>query len=163
MTWRIVNVVAEDAVADTAPADAVREIVPAGDTVVTLSAEIEEEASRLDDADRAELLEGFGLGAGASATMVGAVHRALGLISFYTLNPREAHAWTVPRGTSAREAAGKVHSDLERGFIRAEVTPLVSLIEHGGWEGAKAAGEVRVEGRDYPVSEGDVLLVRFSV
>lgn len=95
--------------------------------------------------------------------MVRAAYRALGLISFYTLNQREAHAWTVEEGATAWQAAGKVHSDLQRGFIRAEVTGIHSLLEAGGWAKAKQAGLVRVEGRDYVVEEGDVLLVRFSI
>lgn len=144
-------------------AGALREVVPAGDTVVVLSAEIEEEASRLDPDDRAELIEGLGLGAGALTKIVRATYEALGLLSFYTLGPKEAHAWTVRRGTHAREAAGKIHSDLERGFIRAEVAGIETVIERGGFDAAKAAGDVRLEGRDYVVAEGDVLLVRFSV
>ncbi len=143
--------------------DALAGVVPTGDTVVVLSAEIEEEAARLDPEDRLELLEGLGLGAGALAKVVRATHDALGLVSFYTLSSKEAHAWTVPRGTAARPAAGKIHTDLERGFIRAEVADIHTVLEHGGWDGAKAAGTVRLEGRDYVVAEGDVLLIRFSV
>lgn len=138
-------------------------VVPAGDEVVALSAVIEEEAARLDPADRAELLEGLGLGEGALATMVRAVYSTVGLLSFFTIGPKEAHAWTVRRGATAPEAAGKIHSDLERGFIRAEVTPIDSVIEAGGWAAAKAAGRVRVEGKDYVITEGDVIEVRFSV
>ena len=117
----------------------------------------------MDPEDRAELFEGLGLGEGALARVVRATYDALGLISFYTLGPKEAHAWTVRRGTVARVAAGKIHSDLERGFIRAEVAPMEAVLEHGGWDGAKAAGAVRLEGRDYVVAEGEVLLIRFSV
>ncbi|MGH8935679.1 MAG: DUF933 domain-containing protein [Acidimicrobiia bacterium] len=135
---------------------------PPADALV-LSVRLEEEGSRLSPQDRAELFEGLGLGEGAAATMVRAAYRALGLISFYTLNQREAHAWTVEEGASAWQAAGKVHSDLQRGFIRAEVTGIHSLLEAGGWAKAKQAGLVRVEGRDYVVEEGDVLLVRFSI
>jgi hypothetical protein len=142
---------------------AVAGVVPPGDTVVALSAEIEEEASRLGEEDRVELLEGLGLGAGALPAVVRATYGALGLISFFTLNPKEAHAWTVERGTGARAAAGKIHSDLERGFIRAEVASVEEVIEAGGWDAAKAAGVVRLEGKEYRVAEGDVVLVRFSV
>lgn len=149
---------------DAAPAiEAVSALVPDGDTVVALSARLEEEALLLDPEDRAELFEGFGLGEGALATMVRATYDALGLISFYTLGPKEAHAWTVRRDTSAREAAGKIHSDLERGFIRAEIAPIDTVIEAGGWDALKAAGGIRVEGKDYRVVEGDVMVVRFSV
>lgn len=138
-------------------------VVPSTDTVVTLSAQIEEEGSRLDPSDRAELFEGLGLGEGALAKLVHASYQALGLISFYTVGPKESHAWTVRRGASAREAAGKIHSDLERGFIRAEVATIGDVIEAGGWDAAKSAGKVSVEGQEYEVGEGDVIVVRFSV
>ena len=143
--------------------DKVRSVVPDGDAVLVLSAEIEEEGARLPPEDRAELFAGLGLGEGALAAMVSASYEALGLLSFYTLGPKEAHAWTVARGATAREAAGKIHSDLERGFIRAEIAPIGDVIAAGGWDAAKAAGVVRVEGRDYVIAEDDVMLVRFSV
>lgn len=142
---------------------AVAEVVPAGDTVVVLSAAIEEEATALDPEDRAELFEGLGLGEGAMATMVRATYDALGLISFYTIGPKESHAWTVRRGAGAREAAGKIHSDLERGFIRAEVGAIDPVLDAGGWDAAKAAGIIRLEGKDYEIRDGDVIVVRFSV
>jgi len=142
---------------------AVAALVPAGDTVVALSARIEEEASRLDPGDRAELLQGFGLGEGALARVVNATYDALNLLTFYTAGPKEVHARTVRRGASAREAAGKVHSDMERGFIRAEIAPAAEVVAAGGWDAAKAAGRVKIEGRDYVLTEGDVMVVRFSV
>jgi GTP-binding protein YchF len=147
----------------TEAAAAVEALVPAGDTVVTLSARLEEEAAELDPEDRAELYEGLGLGEGALTTMVRAVYDAMGLISFYTLGPKEAHAWTVRRGASAREAAGKIHSDLERGFIRAEIATIDEVMEAGGWDPLKASGGIRVEGKEYVVAEQDVIVVRFSV
>jgi GTP-binding protein YchF len=150
--------------ADAGPAvDRVRASVPTGDTVVALSARLEEEAAQLDPEDRAELYEGLGLGEGALAAVVRATHDALGLVSFYTLNPREAHAWTVPAGSSAREAAGKIHSDMERGFIRAEIATIAAVIDAGGWSALKGSGGVRVEGKDYEITDRDVMLVRFSV
>ncbi len=144
-------------------AAAVGEVVPDGDTVVVVSAQLEEEAARLDPADREELFEGLGLGEGALNRMVRASYEALGVQSFYTLGPKEAHAWTVRIGASAPEAAGKIHSDLERGFIRAEVADIDAVIAAGGWDAAKASGAVSVEGKAYSVREGDVILVRFSV
>ena len=144
-------------------AGAVAEVVPDGDTVVAVSALLEEEAAQLDPEDRAELFEGLGLGEGALSRMVGASYTALGVQSFYTLGPKEAHAWTVRLGASAPEAAGKIHSDLERGFIRAEVAQIDAVIEAGGWDAAKASGIVKVEGKTYTISEGDVVLIRFSV
>jgi ribosome-binding ATPase YchF (GTP1/OBG family) len=128
-----------------------------------VSALLEEEASRLDPADRAELYEGLGLGEGALTRMVRATYDALGLISFFTVGPKESRAWTVRRGATAPQAAGKIHTDLERGFIRAEVAAIDEVLAAGGWDAAKAAGKVRLEGKDYRVAEGDVIVVRFSV
>ncbi len=144
-------------------ANAVEEVVPESDIVVVVSALLEEEAAQLDPEDRAELFEGLGLGEGALSRMVRASYSALGVQSFYTLGPKEAHAWTVRVGAKAPEAAGKIHSDLERGFIRAEIAPIDDVIEAGGWDAAKASGIVKVEGKAYTMSEGDVVLVRFSV
>lgn len=142
---------------------AVAAVVPPGDAVVVLAARLEEEAAQLDSAVRAEMLEGLGLGEGALPTVVRATHEALGLVSFFTTGSKETRAWTVPAGVVAVAAAGKIHSDLERGFIRAEVAPIEVVLEAGGWEAAKESGLVRVEGRDYAVAQGDVLRVRFSV
>ena len=148
----------------TAAADRLQEAVPDGDPVLAVSALLEEELVRFDPAEREELSEGLGLGEGAAAAMIRAVYQVLGLLRFYTLSSRESRAWAVPEGTTAREAAGKVHSDLERGFIRAEAAPIGEVIRLGGWAAARAAaGVVRVEGKDYEVRDGDVLLVRFSV
>lgn len=152
--------------AEDAPAPAaarLRETVPPGDPVLAAPALLEEELSRLDPAEREEMREGLGLGEGAAAALVRAVYRALGLISFYTLSSRESRAWPAADGITARKAAGKVHSDMERGFIRAEAAPVGEVIRHGGWAAAKAAGSVRVEGKDYTVRDRDVLLIRFSV
>ncbi len=138
-------------------------VVPSTDPVIGISAQIEEEAAQLDAADRVEMLLAFDLGEGALATMVRATYKAVGVLSFYTTGPKETRAWTVASGSTAVIAAGKVHSDMERGFIRAEVAPIASILEAGGWDSAKAEGVIRVEGRDYAVADGDVLLVRFSV
>lgn len=155
---------AEDEADPAALASRLRETVPPGDPVLAAPALLEEELSRLDPAEREELSEGLGLGGGAAAALIQAVYRALGLISFYTLNSKESRAWAVPGGTTARKAAGKVHSDMERGFIRAEAAPVGEVIRLGGWAAARAAGgAVRVEGKDYPVRDRDVLSIRFSV
>ena len=158
----VVNV-GEDEPAAAEQVEAVAAVVPAGDTVVALSARIEEEASRLEPEERAELLQGLGLGEGALARVVRATYDALDLLTFYTAGTKEVHARTVRRGSHAREAAGKVHSDMERGFIRAEIAPIAEVVAAGGWEGAKTAGRVKVEGREYVLADGDVMLVRFSV
>ena len=159
----VVNVAEDDASPDSR-ANSLEGIVPDTDPVLAVSALLEEEVVRLDPAERGELYEGLGLGEGARTAIVRTVYDALGLISFYTVSRRECRVWTVPEGTTARQAAGKVHSDMERGFIRAEVGPIEDVIRCGGWSGARAAGGVvRVEGRDYRMKDGDVMLVRFSV
>lgn len=137
--------------------------VPEGDVVVILSARLEEEVARLGAEEREELYEGLGLGAGAPDAIMSAVYRALGLITFYTLGPKESRAWALPAGSSALQAAAKVHSDLARGFIRAEVCALDDVLGAGGWDAAKAAGLLRVEGKTYRVADGDALMIRFSV
>ncbi len=143
--------------------DTVLRAVPEGDAVVALSVAIEAEVAALPVDDRKEILDGLGLGEGALAEMVRAAYSTLGLLTFYTVGPKESHAWTVREGSTAPIAAGKIHSDLQRGFIRAEVAPIGTVIESGGWDAAKSQGGVRVEGKDYVVKEGDVLVVRFSV
>lgn len=143
--------------------DQVAQVVPVGDVVIALSARIEEEGSLLSPVERKELFEELGLGEGALALMVRAAYQSLGLISFYTLGPKESRAWTVRSHAPVTEAAGKIHSDLERGFIRAEVAPIDGVIAAGGWDKAKEVGVLRTEGKDYRVQAGDVLLVRFSV
>ncbi|MEX0667102.1 MAG: DUF933 domain-containing protein, partial [Acidimicrobiia bacterium] len=140
-----------------------QKLVPEGDPVVAVSARLEEEGAKLSTEERAELFEGLGLGEGALALMVRAAYQGLGLISFYTVGPKESRAWTVRAGAAAPEAAGKIHSDLERGFIRAEVSTIDEVIEAGGWDQAKRIGSVRVEGKSYVIKPDDVLVIRFSV
>lgn len=161
VVW-VINVAEDETKADEA-VTAVRSVVSPADTVVSLSVKIEEEGARLSSEERAELFEALGLGEGALATVVRAAYDALGLMTFYTIGPKEAHAWTVRRGATAPEAAGKIHSDMERGFIRAEIASIDDVIAAGGWDAAKKAHLVRVEGRDYVMAEGDVMVVRFSV
>ena len=143
--------------------DRVKEATPSGDPVVAVTAALEAEASALDPEDRTEMREAFGLGDGAAATIGRAALEALDLGTFFTANRRETRAWLTPVGSSARQAAGKVHSDMQRGFIRAEVADAPEVIRAGGWDAARRQGVVRVEGRDYPVQPGDVLQIRFSV
>jgi GTP-binding protein YchF len=138
-------------------------LVPPGDPVVAVSARLEEEGAKLSADERAELFEGLGLGEGALSLMVRAAYQGLGLLSFYTVGPKESRAWTVRAGAAAPEAAGKIHSDLERGFIRAEVSTIDQVIEAGGWDQAKRLGIVRVEGKSYVIKPDDVLVIRFSV
>lgn len=156
----VVNV-EEDQVEGTS--NPVEGVVPADDPVVSMTLRLEAEAAMLDYGDRAEMLQALGLGSGAAATLSGAVLDTLAMCTFYTSNSRETRAWLTPVGSNARRAAGKVHSDMERGFIRAEVGTARAVIAAGGWNAARAEGVVRVEGRDYSVQSRDVLQVRFSV
>ena len=95
--------------------------------------------------------------------MIQAAYRLLNLQTFYTAGPKEVRAWTVGKGASAYDAAGEIHTDFQRGFIRAEVISLETFIARNGEQGAKEAGEMRLEGRDYVVAEGDVIHFRFNV
>jgi GTP-binding protein YchF len=125
--------------------------------------QLEAEAARLDGAERAELLEGLGLGEGALPRLIRSAYHLLGLRTFLTTGDKESRAWTVRGGAHAPEAAGRIHSDLQRGFIRAEVIRWDELLEIGSWQKAKQAGKLRVEGKDYEVQDGDVLEIRFNV
>lgn len=126
-------------------------------------AEIEAEVAELDEADARALLEEFGVHEPGLDDVVHACYRALDLITFLTANEDEARAWELRRGAKAPEAAGTVHSDMERGFIRADVIRFDDLVDCGGFEQARHLGRLRVEGKDYEVQEGDILHVRFSV
>jgi hypothetical protein len=109
------------------------------------------------------MLDGFGLGEGALPRFVQAAYHALGLRTFLTTGEKESRAWTFRVGSTAPECAGRIHSDLQRGFIRAETIRWDELIEMGSWAKARDAGKVRQEGKDYLVEDGDVLEIRFSV
>jgi GTP-binding protein YchF len=126
-------------------------------------AEIEAETASMPAEEAAALLREFGVPEPGLERVVSACYRALDLITFLTTGEDETRAWEVRRGATAPEAAGVVHTDLQRGFIRAEVVRFDDLIEAGGWDAAKAKGHMRVEGKDYVVQEGDVLHVRFAV
>ncbi len=131
--------------------------------VVSLCAELEAEMARLEEADRAAFLADLGLEAPARERLIHACHDALGYITFLTAGPTEARAWSIPKGFTAVEAAGRIHTDLARGFIRAETVAFDDLLAIGDYKAAKAAGKVRQEGKTYVVQEGDVILIRFNV
>ena len=150
----------EEADALTKPVSA--ELGDAAD-VLGVSVQLEAEAARLDPADRTELLEGLGLGEGALPRVVRAAYHLLGRRTFLTTGDKESRAWTFRAGAKAPECAGVIHSDLQRGFIRAEVIRWDELLELGSWHAAKEAGKLRVEGKDYEVADGDVLEIRFNV
>ena len=134
-----------------------------GATVLPVCVQLEAEAAQLDAAERAELLEGLGLGAGALERFVTAAHGLLGLRTFLTTGEKESRAWTFRAGWRAPQCAGRVHTDFERGFIRAEVIDWAALVELGSWPAAREAGRLRVEGKDYPMRDGDVVEFRFNV
>jgi ribosome-binding ATPase len=126
-------------------------------------AEIEAETAGMPAEEAAALLREFGVREPGLDHVISACYRALDLITFLTTGDDETRAWEVRRGATAPEAAGVIHTDLQRGFIRAEVVRYEDLVEAGGWEAARARGRMRVEGKDYVVQEGDVLHVRFAV
>jgi ribosome-binding ATPase len=140
------------------------EDIPAGlDGAVGVFASIEAETAEMDPVEAKTLLEEFGVAEPGLERVVAAGYGALDLITFLTTGEDETRAWEVRRGATAPEAAGAIHTDLQRGFIRAEVISYDELVAAGSMDAAKAAGKLRVEGKDYVVQEGDVLHVRFAV
>jgi GTP-binding protein YchF len=133
-----------------------------GDAVGVYAA-IEAEVAEMDPEEARALLEEFGVTQPGLESVIAACYRALDLITFLTTGEDETRAWEVRSGASAPEAAGAIHTDLQRGFIRADVIGYDALVAAGSMDAAKAAGKVRVEGKDYPVQEGDILNVRFAV
>jgi hypothetical protein len=135
----------------------------AGLPCMRLSAKIEEELAQLAPAERGEFLKDLGLTEGARDRLIRACYQRLDLVSFLTEGPDECRAWTVPAGTSAVAAAEEIHSDIARGFIRAETVAFSDLLAAGDQKKAKAAGKVRLEGKEYVVKDGDVIYFRFNV
>jgi len=137
-----------------------------GAEVVIVSAQVESEIAELDAGEKTEFLESLGVedpnSCGLNA-LVRASYKLLGLMTYFTTGPTETRAWTVVGGTKAPQAAGVIHKDFEKGFIKAETTSYTDLVEHGGEAGAKEKGKVRLEGKDYVVKDGDCMLFRFNV
>ncbi len=134
-----------------------------GARTVVVSAAIEAEVAQLPDAARGEFLAGLGLHDSGLDRVIRAGYDLLGLITFFTVGPKEARAWTVTQGTRAPQAAGVIHGDFESGFIAVETTSYDDYVAFRGEQGAKEAGRMRVEGKDYMVRDGDVMLFRFNV
>jgi ribosome-binding ATPase len=132
-------------------------------STLAVCVQLEAEAARLDPGERSELLEGLGLGDGVVPRVAHAAYHLLGRRTFLTTGPDESRAWTFRAGARAPECAGVIHSDLQRGFIRAEVIRWDELLSIGSWSRAKEQGKLRVEGKDYEVQDGDVLEIRFNV
>ena len=134
-----------------------------GAKVFVVCAAVEEEISQLEEEEKAEYLEALGIGESGLNKLIGASYDTLGLFSFLTSGEEETRAWTIKKGTKAPKAAGKIHSDIERGFIRAEVIHYEDLLACGSSASAKEKGRMRLEGKDYVVQDGDVILFRFNV
>jgi GTP-binding protein YchF len=135
-----------------------------GTECLTISAEIEAEIAQLPtNEERQEFLKSLGLRESGLKRVIRACYRLLDLVTFFTANAKEAHAWTLPRGAKAFEAAGAVHTDFARGFIRAEVIGYEEYVASGGEAGAKETGLLKTEGKDYVVRDGDILFFRFQV
>ncbi len=130
---------------------------------MVLSASMEAEIATMDPADQAAFLQDLGLKESAIARFIRTAYGLLDLISFFTVGPDEVRAWPIKRGTKARAAAGKIHTDLERGFIRAEVMPYDVFMAYGSEQAVHHAGKLQIEGKDYLVADGDLLHIRFNV
>ena len=128
-----------------------------------ICAQIEQEIAELEEDEKKMFLEDLGLKESGLEKLIRASYQILGLISFLTTGPDETRAWTIRKGTKAPQAAGKIHTDFERGFIRAEVVSYDNLVTYEGYNGAREKGLVRSEGKDYVVQDGDVVLFRFNV
>lgn len=131
--------------------------------VFVICAQIEQEIAELDEDEKKMFLEDLGLQESGLEKLIRASYHILGLISFLTTGPDETRAWTITEGTKAPQAAGKIHTDFERGFIRAEVVSYDNLVKYDGYNGAREKGLVRSEGKEYVVQDGDVVLFRFNV
>jgi GTP-binding protein YchF len=160
----VCNVDESDAANGNALSERVAEKAAAeGAKAVVISAAIEAEIATLPAEDRESFLADLGLHETGLNRMIHASYELLGLITFYTAGPKEARAWTVHRGAKAPEAAGEIHTDFERGFIRAETIAYDDFVKFNGEAGAKDAGKMRSEGKEYVVQDGDILLFRFNV
>jgi ribosome-binding ATPase len=153
----------EDAAAEPMPdslANRIRALDAAG---LVLSASVESEIAGLPPDDQAAFLQDLGLQESALNRFIRTAYSLLDLISFFTVGEDEVRAWTIARGTNARRAAGRIHSDLERGFIRAEVMPYDVFMQYGSESAVKDAGRFQIEGKDYIVNDGDIMSIRFNV
>ena len=153
----------EEKAAEGVPAALATRIAELGAGGLALSAHVEAEIASLEPADQAAFLEDLGLSEPALSRFIRTAYGLLDLISFFTVGEDEVRAWTIRRGTRARQAAGRIHSDLERGFIRAEVTPYEVFMQYGSEAAAKEAGRLQLEGKDYVVADGDIMSIRFNV
>jgi hypothetical protein len=159
----VVYNLAESALHDPLPVAVTEYTASEGLPVVPICGKVEMEIAQLDEAERGAFLADLGLHESARDRFILHAYALLNLISFFTAESKEARAWTIPRGTTAVKAAGKIHSDMERGFIRAEVITYDDYIRYRGEVGCRDAGKMRLEGKDYVVQDGDVVHFRFKV
>lgn len=131
--------------------------------MIVISAAIEEEIAQMDPEEKQEFLQELGIGQSGLDRLITACYHLLGLISFLTAGEDECRAWTITKGTKAPQAAGKIHTDFEKGFIRAEVVPFETLVENGSMAACREKGLIRSEGKDYVMKDGDITLFRFNV
>ena len=134
-----------------------------GAEALTICAKVEEEIAELSPEEKQAFIEELGIGESGLDKLVKACYKLLGLISYLTAGPKEVRAWTIERGTKAPQAAGKIHTDFERGFIRAEVVSYNTLMEHGSMQACKEKGLIRSEGKEYVMQDGDIVVFRFNV
>ena len=158
----IVNV-GEDNVADQAAVEKVISELGQNSDVIGVCIQLEAETSQLPEDERAEILAALDLGQGALPRFIQRAYHILGLRTFLTTGEKESRAWTFRSGSTAPEAAGRIHTDFQKGFIRAETIQWDQLLEAGGWARAKEDGNIRVEGKEYIVQDGDVMEFRFNV
>ena len=159
----VCNVAEDDAATGNAHTKAVEVMAEAqGASVIIISAAIEAEVAQLPDAEAAEYLETMGLEEPGLNRLIRAGYELLHLITFFTVGPKEARAWTVERGAKAPQAAGEIHTDFERGFIRAQTIAYDDYVRLGGEQAAKEAGKARDEGKEYVVHDGDIMLFKFN-
>jgi hypothetical protein len=162
-TMYIANV-AEDGLGDNPMVDVIRDLAAReGAAVVVISGALEAELAGLENEDRDEMLAEYGLDESGLDKVVHATYDLLGLLTFFTANEQEVRAWTVKQGSTAPQSAGIIHTDFERGFIKVEVVTYDDFVELGGEAGAKDAGRLRIEGKDYVTAEGDVMRFRFNL
>jgi GTP-binding protein YchF len=170
LTFKPVIVVAnigEDHIADSENLPLLKplkdELDASGTQLIVLCAAAEREVAEMPVEEQADYLAAMGIEEAARDRLIRAAYKALGVMSFFTVGEDEVRAWTIPAGANAVTAAGRIHSDLARGFIRAEVMAFDDLIAAKAWDAAKSAGKLRLEGKEYPVKDGDILHVRFKV
>ena len=159
------NVSEDDLASGNAFVEKVREVAAREENaqVVVISAQVEAELVELSDEDRSEFLASLGVTEGGLQSLVKATYDLLGLQTYFTTGPKETRAWTIEKGMTGPQAAGVIHSDFERGYIRAETVAYKDLVENGSMAAAKSKGLVRSEGKEYVVQEGDVMHFLFNV